>query len=79
MDARGNLAQQGGGNLLVRGVLCEVDGDEELLRLGVDIANINTTLVGEEDPVALIGKSAVVTCLERCACWRVGGPGRSTS
>jgi hypothetical protein len=34
--------------------LCEVDGDEELLGLCVDIADINTTLVGEQDPVALI-------------------------
>lgn len=53
MDALGDLAQETGGDLLVGGVFFEVDGDEDLLSLGVDIADINTALVGEEDVVAL--------------------------
>lgn len=40
--------------------MCEVDGDKKLLRLGIDIADINTTLVGEQNPVALIRVSASV-------------------
>jgi hypothetical protein len=58
VDALGDLLEQGGGNLVVGGILLEVDGDEELLSLLVDITNIDTTLVGEEDPVALSGGSA---------------------
>jgi hypothetical protein len=53
VNTLGDLAQQGGGNLLVGGVLLEVDGDQELLSLGVNITDIDTTLVGEEDPVTL--------------------------
>lgn len=53
VDALGDLAQQGRGDLLVGGVLLEVDGDEKLLSLSIDITNVNTTLVGEQDPVAL--------------------------
>jgi hypothetical protein len=49
----GDLLQERRRNLLVGGVLLEVDGDEELLSLLVDIANIDTALVGEEDPVTL--------------------------
>ena len=48
-----NLAQEGGSDLLVGWVLLEVDGNEKLLSLLIDIANINTTLVGEEDPITL--------------------------
>jgi hypothetical protein len=55
VDALGNVLQESGGNLLVRGVLCEIDGNEELLGLRIDITDINTTLVGEENPVALRG------------------------
>ena len=53
MYTLGNLAQERGSDLLVGWVLLEVDGNEELLSLLIDIANINTTLVGEEDPVTL--------------------------
>lgn len=53
VDTLGHLVQQRSGNLLVGGVLLEVDGDEELLGLRVDITNVDTTLVSEEDPVAL--------------------------
>ncbi|KAI6762873.1 hypothetical protein HG530_008853 [Fusarium avenaceum] len=53
VDTLGNLLEESSGNLLVGGVLGEVDGDQELLSLGVNITDINTTLVGEENPVAL--------------------------
>jgi hypothetical protein len=53
VDTLGNLLQEGGSDLLVGGELAEVDGDEKLLGLLVDIANIDTALVGEEDPIAL--------------------------
>jgi hypothetical protein len=53
VDALGDLLQQGGGNFLVGWVLLEVDGNEKLLGLLVDISNVDTTFVGEEDPVAL--------------------------
>jgi len=58
VDTRGNLAEEALGDLLVAGVLLEVHGDEELLGLSVDIADLDTTLVVEEDPVALEGKLA---------------------
>lgn len=53
MDTLGDLLQERGGDLLVGGVLSEVDGNEKLLSLLVDITDIDTTLVCEEDPVAL--------------------------
>ena len=53
MHTLGNLLQQTGGNLSVGRVLLEVDGNEELLSLLVNITNVDTTLVGEEDPVTL--------------------------
>ena len=53
MDTLGDLAQQGAGNGLVGRVVLEVDGDEKLLSLLIDITDIDTTLVGEEDPVTL--------------------------
>ena len=53
MDALGDVLQESGSNLLVRGVLGEIDGDEKLLSLLVDITDIDTTLVSEEDPVTL--------------------------
>ena len=53
MDTLGDLAQQGAGDGLVGGEVLEVDGDEKLLSLLVDIANIDTTLVGKENPVTL--------------------------
>ena len=57
MYTLGNLLQERGSDLLVRGVFLEVDRDEELLSLLIDIANIDTTLVGEEDPITLKRKS----------------------
>ena len=53
MDTLGDLAQQGAGDGLVGRVVLEVDGDEKLLSLLVNITYIDTTLVGEEDPVTL--------------------------
>jgi hypothetical protein len=53
VNTLGDLLEESGSNLLVGRVLCKIHGDQELLSLGVDIANINTTLVGEENPVAL--------------------------
>jgi hypothetical protein len=53
VHTRRNLLQEGSSNLLVRGVLGQINGDQNLLSLLIDIANVNTTLVGEEDPVAL--------------------------
>jgi hypothetical protein len=58
VDTGGDLAEKALGDLLVAGVLLEVYGDEELLSLSVDITDLDTTLVVEEDPVALEGKSA---------------------
>jgi len=53
VDTLGNVPEECGSDLLVGGVLRQVDGDEELLSLGIDITNINTTLVREENPVTL--------------------------
>lgn len=53
MHTLGNLLEESGSNLLVRRELLEVDGNEELLSLLVDITNVNTTLVGEENPITL--------------------------
>lgn len=54
MDTLGDLAQQGAGDGLVGRVVLEVDGDEKLLSLLINITDIDTTLVGEEDPVTLL-------------------------
>jgi len=51
--ALGDLLEKGAGDHLVRGVLAKIDGNKELLSLLIDIADINTTLVSEEDPVTL--------------------------
>ena len=53
MHTLGNLLQKSGSNLVIGGVLGEVDWDEELLSLLVNITNIDTTFVGEKDPIAL--------------------------
>lgn len=53
MDTLGHLAQECLCDDLVGWIVGQVDGNEELLSLLIDIANIDTTLVGEEDPVAL--------------------------
>lgn len=53
VDAGGDLAEEALGDLLVAGVLLEIHGDQELLSLSVNITNLNTTLVVEENPVTL--------------------------
>ena len=50
-----HLLQQGRSNLFVGWILSKVNRDEELLSFCVDITDIDTTLVSEEDPVALFG------------------------
>lgn len=54
VDTLWHLLQKGSSNLLVGWELGKVDRDEKLLSLLIDIADIDTTLVGEEDPVALL-------------------------
>ena len=53
VNTGGHLAEKALGDLLVAGVLLEVDGDQELLSLCVNITDLDTTLVVEENPVAL--------------------------
>ena len=57
MYTLGNLLQESSSDLLVRGIFLKVDRDEKLLSLLIDITNIDTTLVGEKDPVTLKRKS----------------------
>ena len=40
-------------DLFVAGEFAEVNRNEEPLRLGINITDIDTTLVGEQDPVSL--------------------------
>lgn len=56
VNTLGNLLEESGSNLLVGRVLLEVDGDQDLLSLSIDITDVDTTLVGEEDPVTLLMK-----------------------
>lgn len=83
MDALGDVLQESGSNLLIRWVLGKVNRDEELLSLRINIADINTTLVGEENPVALNSRwLAIVISFQSISAGsiRVCGPGvRSTS
>ena len=53
MNTLGDLLEQSSSDLLVRGILREVDRDEELLGLFVNVTDVDTTLVGEKNPVAL--------------------------
>lgn len=57
MHTLGHFLQKSGGNLLIGRVLLKVDGDEKLLSFLINITDIDTTLVCEEDPVALKRKS----------------------
>jgi hypothetical protein len=54
VDTLRNLLEESGSNLLVGRVLLEVDGDQKLLGLSIDITDIDTTLVSEENPVTLL-------------------------
>lgn len=62
MNALWHLLQENIGNLNVRGVFRKVDGDEELLCLSIDISNIDTALMGKENPIALL-----VVMVSQCA------------
>ena len=61
MDALGHFLQQGSCEFLVRGEFLQVDWDEDLLCLCIDVADIHTTLVGEENPVTLQNISTFYT------------------
>lgn len=76
MDTLGNLLEQGSGNLLVGGEFLEVDGNEKLLSLLVDVTNVDTALVGEEDPITLSAdvSGPIGIRLARLATWRSGPP-----
>ncbi len=63
MHTLGDLLQKRRGNLLVGGVLLEIDWDQKLLGLCVDIADVDTAFMCEEDPVALRGGRGSATCL----------------
>ena len=56
VDTLRNLLEESGSDLLVGRVLLKVDGDQNLLGLSIDITDIDTTLVGEENPVTLMIK-----------------------
>jgi hypothetical protein len=49
----GDFLEECGSNLVVGGILCEIDGNEEFFGFGINVTNVNTALVREEDPVAL--------------------------
>jgi hypothetical protein len=53
VDTLRNLLQESCSKLLVRRVLGKVNGDENLLGFGIDITNIDTSLVCKENPIAL--------------------------
>ena len=53
VNTAGHLLQESGSDLLIRGVVLQVDRNKKLLGLGVNITNIDTSLVGKEDPVTL--------------------------
>lgn len=55
MHTLGNLAQEGRCNLLIGREFLEVDRDKKLLSLLINITDIDTTLMGEKDPIALRG------------------------
>lgn len=47
VNALGNLFEKGSSNLVVGGVFGKIYWDQELLCLGVYVANINTAFVGK--------------------------------
>ena len=66
VDTGRHLAEKALGDLLVAGVLLEVDGNQELLSLSVNITDLNTTLVVEENPVTLGFELAEFGCFVWC-------------
>ena len=55
VDTFRDLFEECRGELFVGGELLQVDGDEDLHSFGVNIADIDTALVCEENPIALSG------------------------
>jgi hypothetical protein len=53
VDALGDLSKENFGDLGIGWVLLQVDGYQKFLGLGINVTNIDTTFVGEENPVAL--------------------------
>ena len=53
MDAVRNLLQQCSGYFGIRWILGQVNGNQKLLSFSIDITDIYTTLIGEENPVTL--------------------------
>lgn len=68
VDTLGDVFQESRGNLLVGGVILQVNGDKELLSFGVDITDVDTTLVGEENPIALNSLAFSFFLLSRDQC-----------
>jgi hypothetical protein len=61
VDTLRDLLQESCSKLLVGGVLGKVNWNENLLGFGIDITDIDTTLVCEENPIALTGKNNIST------------------
>jgi hypothetical protein len=53
VNARRHLLQQSSRKLFVGREVFEVNGDQNLLSLGIDITDVDTTFVSEENPVTL--------------------------
>lgn len=53
MNTLGHLLEQAGSQFLVGGEFLEVDGDQNLLGLCINISNIDTTFVSEQNPITL--------------------------
>ena len=62
----GDLLEKGSGNFGVRWVFRFFNRNEKLLGLCVDITDIDTTFVGEQDPVALSRTGIVSMDKEIC-------------
>ncbi len=58
MDALRNVFEEGFRELLVCGEFLEIDGNKDFLGLCIDITDIDTTFVCEQNPVALSSKLA---------------------
>lgn len=54
MHTLGNVLEKCCSNFVVGRIFAQVDRNEKLLGLGVDITDINTTLVREQNPVTLV-------------------------
>lgn len=68
VDALGDFLEEGRCDLFVGGVLLQVNGDEELLSLLIYVANIDTALVCEQDPITLLNLVSVFSGQCKAAC-----------